>query len=389
MKILMITPFYPPDVGGIAVHVAKLATLLSEKHEVKILANAIKYVSNANGSRSEQTPDIIRVPSIAPPAFPYQTLMSFRIPLRVRPLNEIIKNFQPDIIHAHGHHYPVTWMSTRLAKSKSIPFVVTLHGLYALTTEPTLVEEIFNQTVFKWLLHNVDAVIALTPTMASYVRKYDNNSQLYIIPNGVDLDIFRKNFHRKFEYRAKYGLSKDKIIVLYRGRFVDVKGFPELIRAIEILNKNKEIKSKVSFLLVGDGPLRKEAVEKIAKYSNCKIMNWTPMSVVHELYIASDIFILPSKWHEAFPLVTLEAMAAGLYIVASKRGSLPDVLRGYIRKKYLETISVDEIVKVLTQIIYNWHDKENVEDKYVEKFDWAKVVNEVQKVYQKVLAENL
>jgi teichuronic acid biosynthesis glycosyltransferase TuaC len=380
MRILLVTPFYPPDFGGISDHVAKLATLLSEKHEVKIVANTRNNFNTASES------DIIRIPSITPPPFPYQTLTSLRIPLKVKPLSGIIKEFQPDIIHAHGHHYPITWISAQIAKSKNIPFIVTLHGLYALTTEPTLVEEIFNQTIFKWLLHVADSVIALTPTMASYVKKY-GNAQCYIIPNGVDLDVFLKNLNKKLEYRRKYDLSEDKIIILYRGRFVYVKGFLELILAINELNRNENFASKVLFLLIGNGPLREEAVKKLAKYDNCKIMSWTPRSLIHELYIASDIFILPSKWHEAFPLVTLEAMAAGLYIVASTRGCLQDILEGYKRKKYLETVSVKEIVKVLTQVVSDWHEKENIRDKYIEKFDWGKIANEIQKIY-KNLTEN-
>jgi glycosyltransferase involved in cell wall biosynthesis len=378
----MVSPFYPPDFGGISDHVAKLVTLLSKNHEVRVVTNTVGHGSNGSVSR----PDIIRIPSITPPPFPYQTLTSFRIPLKAKPLNRLIKEFQPDIIHAHGHHYPLTWISARIAKSKNIPFIMTLHGLYALTSEPTFIEEVFNQTVFKWLLHMTDNVIALTPTMVSYVKKYDSNTQCCIIPNGVDLDLFQSNLHKKLEYREKYGLDEDKIIILYRGRFVSVKGFLELIYAIDILNKNEEVKSKVLFLLVGDGPLRENAVKKLAKYNNCKIMNWTPRSVIHELYIASDIFILPSKWHEAFPLAILEAMAADLYIVASRKGSLTEILEGYKRKKYLGTPSVGEIIKVLTQVILNWptFKKGNEEEWYVKRFNWAEIISELQKIYQKI-----
>jgi len=380
----MVSPFYPPDFGGISDHVTKLVTLLSKNHEVKVITNTIRHGSN--GSMS--SPDIIRIPSITPPPFPYQTLTSFRIPLKVKPLNKVIREFQPDIIHAHGHHYPITWISARIAKSKNIPFIMTLHGLYALTSEPTFIEEFFNRTVFKQLLYMADCVIALTPTMASYVRKYNNNVQCCIIPNGVDLDSFQNNLHKKLEYRKKYNLGEDKIIVLYRGRFVDVKGFLELIYAIDALNKDEKLKSKVLFLLVGDGPLRKEAVKKLTKYNNCRIMNWTSRALLHELYIASDIFILPSKWYEAFPLVILEAMATGLYIVSSKRGSLPDILEGYERKRYLVEPSVFEIVRILTDIITNWNKCETriIQNSYLKKFDWKNIITKLQNVYQQILS---
>jgi teichuronic acid biosynthesis glycosyltransferase TuaC len=219
--------------------------------------------------------------------------------------------------------------------------------------------------------------------MASYVRKYSKNVPIYIIPNGVELAPFQSNFNRKSELRRKYNLSEDKIIVLYRGRFVSVKGFEELINAIEILNQKDEIKSKTEFLLVGDGPLREKAMKKLSKHNNCKIIEWTPRETLHELYIASDIFILPSKWHEAFPIVLLEAMAANLFIIASKRGSIPDILRGYSRKIYLKEPNAIEISRTLLHILYNWHkyylDKKT--NLYVSQFSWQNVVRKIYTVY--------
>jgi glycosyltransferase involved in cell wall biosynthesis len=60
-------------------------------------------------------------------------------------------------------------------------------------------------------------------------------------------------------------------------------------------------------------------------------MFWTPYERIHELYIASDIYVMPSKW-EAFGITLLESMAADLVIVATNIGGIPDVLDQYPRK---------------------------------------------------------
>jgi len=381
MRILLVTPFYPPDIGGISDHVFNLAKLLRVRHEVKVVANSLHSTSCSYGG-------IIRIPSLTPPPIPYETLASFRIPMRVKPLNNIVKEFKPELIHIHGHHYPITWLSALIAKSRNIPTLLTVHGMYALTDKATLLEEVFNYTLFKHVLYVVNAVIALTPTMASYIRRYRSNLQCYIVPNGVNLEIYRMNINNKPKYREKYGLDENRIIVLYRGRFAYVKGFLELIYAIKILNRSEKVREKVLFLLIGDGPLRNIAVRELNQYNNCMIMDWTPREDIHELYIASDIFILPSKWHEAFPLVILEAMAANLYIVASKRGSLPNVLEGYVRKRYLETPSVGEIVKILNDTIANWNVyKDGGIDNYVERFNWSYIVARIEKIYKEILKD--
>jgi glycosyltransferase involved in cell wall biosynthesis len=306
--------------------------------------------------------------------------------MRMKPLSNIVKEFKPELIHIHGHHYPITWLSALIAKSRNIPTLLTVHGMYALTDKATLLEEVFNYTLFKYVLHVVNAVIALTPIMASYIRRYRSNLQCYIVPNGVNLEIYRMNINNKPKYREKYGLDEDRIIVLYRGRFAYVKGFLELIYAIKILNRSERIRKNVLFLLIGDGPLRNIAVRELNQYNNCMIMNWTPREDIHELYIASDIFILPSKWHEAFSLAALEAMAANLYIVASKRGGLPSVLEGYMRKKYLETPSVGEIVKVLNDTIASWDAYKSVDvDNYVERFKWSNIVARIEEIYRESL----
>ena len=381
MRILFVTPFYPPDKGGIADHVHELVRIISKRHEVSVVTNV-----PSTSLQDLQEDYVIRIPSITPPSI-IESLSSFRIPLMIKPLIKRIDDFQPNIIHAHGHHYPITWLAASIAKIKRIPFVMTLHGMYALYADKSFMEEVFNHTIFKWLILNSNAIIALTPTMVSYVRKYGPVSRIFVIPNGIDLKVYLNNRSKKFEYRKKYGLNMDKIIVLYRGRFVGVKGFSEFVDSIAMLNCETEIRNRVLFLLIGAGPLKDYAVQKISNYDNVVIFDWIPEEKKHELYIASDILVLPSKWYEAFSIVALEGMAAGLYLIVSQRGSLPDVTKGYARKAYLNSISPRDIANCLRKVILNWSELSSIEVnyEYLMQYDWTNVVENLLVVYEQIL----
>ena len=256
MKILLVTPFYPPDKGGIAYHVHNLASILSKRHDVVVLSH---YTHDRSLLRMEivDKMQVIRIPSISPPPVPYETLVSFRIPLDITSLTKTVKDLNPDIVHVHGHHYPLTWLASYFAKQVKVPIILTLHGMYALTIHRTYIEELFNQTIFKWLLLSSNTIIAVSRAVANYAKRYvQDRRPIVVIPNGIYVEVYYKNFDKKSEYRRKYGLPEDKIIILYRGRFTQVKGVLELVKAIVLLNKYETIRQNVLFAFVGDGPLK-------------------------------------------------------------------------------------------------------------------------------------
>lgn len=382
MKILMVTPFYPPDVGGIAYHVSNIAHQLSRRHEITIVRNDIKYGTSWDGNIK-----IVKVPSIIPPSYPFESLSSFRIPFVLHNLFKLILRERFDIIHLHGHHYPITWLAASLAKIRNIPSIMTIHGMYALTWHPTWIEEAFNCGLVKKLLSVVSGIISITPSVDNFIRKYETNSpEHFVIPSGIDLQTYRKNIDKKWEYRNEYGLPRDKLIILYRGRFVDVKGISELATAIKNLNGMIESEN-VHFVLCGDGPLRDVVVSNLKDIQNCSILGWTDYSKVHELYIASDAFILPAKWEEGLGITVLEAMAADLHILATFRGGITDILADYPWKSRIENPSsgciLDTLVKYINQEkpVHTSSDIVNAE-RYLERFDWTNVVNRIEEAYQ-------
>lgn len=382
MRIVIITPFYLPDPGGISMHVHKLAEQLIKKgNEVTIISCTEGESRTISGNLS-----IIYLSSYTPSSFPFSTLASFRIPRRIFYVIKAIKQFKPDILHLHGHHYPINWLIGGSPLLKKIPKILTLHGMYALNPNVqggrTIVEDIFNQTLLRWFLNRLDGIIALTPTIAKYIIKY-TYKPIYIVSNGIDLDKYKANINRKYEYRDKYGLPQDKVIILFRGRFTYVKGVLEFVLAAKLLSRER---NDLYFLIVGGGFLEKKIRKELRNIKNVKILPWAPLELIHELYIASDIYVLPSKW-EALPITILEAMAANLVIVANDVGGVPDILNPYQYKILIKGVSPVKIKRGILKALEIVKNKSPgyISLKYVSQYDWEEISKKIYKIYRKII----
>ncbi len=112
------------------------------------------------------------------------------------------------------------------------------------------------------------------------------------------------------------------------------------------------------------------------------LFDWQPQEQIHELYIASDIFVLPSRF-EALPLTIIEAMNAGLHIVYTPVGGVPEILEGYSAKTILSRVSTVEIENVVLKVISNFRSPDNMNEllAYAQKFDWSYVTSNTIKAY--------
>jgi glycosyltransferase involved in cell wall biosynthesis len=380
MKILMATPFYTPEVGGIACHTSNIVKHLSARHNVSVVTNTL-----AEHSSGKEELHVVRIPFITF-RYPYETLLNFRVPTSFSKLEEIFQQ-DPDVVHVHGHHYPLTWLCTILAKKHGVPLVLTMHGMYALDPDTvggrTPAEEIFNRTIFRVLLDRTNSVIGLTRTIAEYARRYeDRHTKYYVVPNGVDMEKYNQNLRRKCEYRIKYGLPLDKTIVLFRGRFARVKGIIEAVSAADSLLRSDE---GLFFVFVGAGPLAGMPRILASRFKeDVRVFGWLPSEAVPELYIASDTYMLPSRW-EALPITLLEAMAARLYVVSVPVGGIMDVLKGYPFKTIIQELTPDNLAAAVRSAPRHDSRIDNSTasdlDQYLSSFDWSNIARKVETVY--------
>ncbi len=383
LRILHVTPFYPPFKGGISNLVHNLCKELY-KFDLDIHIITTRNIKS-NEKYKERTLDkVTEIKSIYMLGWPYSTLKNFSFPadLGIK-LNSIIKQGSFDVVHVHGHHYPICWLALGSAHKYKVPTVLSLHGTYALNPlklgGKSWLEDLFNALVFKNILSKSNVVIGGTNQIIEHAKKYSKSRNVFkIIPNGVDINRFKNNLFRKKEYREKFGIPEDKIALLFVGRFDESKGALNFAKAAKLLLE--QYANKFEIVMVGEGKLRSEIKSLVKGLNSINIYEWQPPEIIHEIYIASDVYVLPSNF-EGLPLTILEAMAANLYIVYSNVGGVQEILQSYPRKMLLNN-TTPEVISQTCISLYS-ESKYLNEDRFKNhsKFDWKNIAREINSVY--------
>ena len=222
----------------------------------------------------------------------------------------------PDVIHAHAYGSFPTFAGAFAGVLGHVPLVVTTHSDAG---GNSLSKRLFDRAVPSLTIRRAQRVIALTRGESTYLQRLGvAPEKVRVIPNGVDLTEFTN-----LPARQPNGQRTN---LLFVGRcYPRQKGLEFLLRAIAILRSNLDL----GLTVVGEdwggiAPLqslsRSLGIEKQVTFTGA-----LPRADVIKHYASADIFVLPSLF-EPFGIVLLEAMAAGLPIVASGVGGIVDVV---------------------------------------------------------------
>ncbi|VFJ12496.1 glycosyltransferase family 4 protein [Candidatus Nitrosocosmicus franklandus] len=382
-KVLHVTPLYMPKIGGVSIYVSNLATQLKDlNYDITIIAP--KHI------RKEivptDPPNIIRVPSIYFPDWPLP-LKSASIPLDGgKKISKIIQRGCFDLIHIHGHVFPISLMAIDLAYKYKIPCILSILGTFGLNPHSLGgklgLEKTFNKLFFSRALKKVNAVIGSTPNVTNYARSYAPLSLKYFtIPYGINMTQFRENISNKYIYRQKYNIQNDKIVILFSGRFEHIKGIIEFASAIKLLFINNP---NIEVVIVGEGSLKDRVYSMLSDIPNVHLLKWQPQDKLHEIYLLSDMFVICSKT-EGLPIALLEAMAASLHILYTPVGGIPDVLKEYASKTLIPRSTVEDIYNALRKSITDYDKFDKGQSNTGNVLDWKEVAIETDKAYKQII----
>ncbi|MBN1823299.1 MAG: glycosyltransferase [Endomicrobiales bacterium] len=146
-----------------------------------------------------------------------------------------------------------------------------------------------------------------------------DRSRVRVVHNGVDFKRFDRRPDKREELRSALGIEKGRKAVICVARLHYDKGtdyLPEIARGV----------SDAIFVIAGDGPQRRLIENRIKKYGIERRFRLLGMREdVQDLLPACDVFLLPSR-EESFPQAALEAMAAGLPVIAAKVGGIGELV---------------------------------------------------------------
>jgi glycosyltransferase involved in cell wall biosynthesis len=241
-------------------------------------------------------------------------------PLLLWHLLKEIDRWSPDIVHTHLIHADIYGQTA--ARARGVPGVSTVHGTHPFyRREP-------GRSVARLAGHLASRTIAISRYTADFVCEMGiaRPERVRVIHYGVDPSSWLGSREDRVEQRRALRLGPDEIAVGVASRLVPGKGHDVAFRAFAAV---AERLPTTRLLVAGDGPLRAE-VEEMAR-RNLPSRQVSILGFVEDIggfFAACDLVLFPSlpSFGEGFGLAALEAMAAGVPVVASDAGPLPEVV---------------------------------------------------------------
>jgi glycosyltransferase involved in cell wall biosynthesis len=168
-------------------------------------------------------------------------------------------------------------------------------------------------------LRGFDAVIAVSRALSSHLSSQGvPANRLRMIQNAFPGAVALQS---RREARARLGITDERFQLGWVGRLSHEKGPDQMIDALALLDT-----SKVALTIIGDGPERARLQAQAERLEVASAIRWAGnQSSAAQLFSAFDAFVLSSRT-EGIPMVLFEAMAAGIPIVATRVGGVPEVL---------------------------------------------------------------
>lgn len=224
--------------------------------------------------------------------------------LAARRLARVLPQFA-DMAHAHGLR--AAWICALAQRHRAFPFVFTAHNLPSLSLPSRLATAYIGARCAR--------VIAVSPSVADGLAACGiPRGKITVIPNGIDLDNFSAAHHDRAAARRSFGLSENAFVVITAARLSREKGVDTLLAAATQ-------RGGMTFLIAGDGPQRDSLAH--AAPANARLLG--RLEDIRPLLAAADVCVIPSR-REGQGLTALEAMAAGVPLIASRVGGLADML---------------------------------------------------------------
>lgn len=303
----------------------------------------------------------------------------------VSQLFDIVVNNHIDLLHIH---YAIPFASIGyllqeiLAEKKlQIPFITTLHG-----TDITLLGK--DKSFAPILEFSINKSTVIT-AVSEFLRNETHNTfkmkrEIQVIYNFIDLTRYQDSTHDN-NIRSCFA-PKGEPIITHISNFRKVKRATDTVHIFHKIRAQRPVK----LLLIGDGPERLVIEELCREHGYCKdIFFLGKQEKIEGILMNSDLFLLPSE-SESFGLSALEAMAAGVPVISSNVGGLPEVnlhnFSGFLASVGdVETMS-NYCIRLLDNP--NEHQKFRQQAKMqAQKFSKENIIPKYLKLYQQVLAQ--
>jgi phosphatidylinositol alpha-mannosyltransferase len=358
VRIVLACPYAWDAAGGVQVHVRRVAQHLQARgHEATVLSPAFGPVSE-EGVVVVGRPARIRYQgTVAPICFSARS---------ARRIGLALTEARPDVVHAHEPLTPSTAMLATL-RSK-VPVVATFH---AFAERSTLLSAA--APVLRPVWGRLQIRVAVSDAAAGFVRSRFGDG-LRVIPNGCDVDAFAGA-------APAPGLPPGRRL-LWVGRLDPQKGFGVAVRAFE---RVAAAVPDARLVVVGEGR-DIGAVELLAPEvrSRVDLVGTVPHDDLPGYHAAAEVFLSPALGQESFGMVLVEAMAAGLPVVATDIPGYREVVRDEREGLLVPPGDAEALAAALEGVLADGTLASRLAEAgraRAERYRWERVVGELEQVY--------
>jgi len=234
-------------------------------------------------------------------------------PRLFKSLDRVLKEVRPHVVHTHlsvlRYALPGLWRHR-------VPLVVhTVHNLAEHETDAF--GRVVHWFAFRWRV----LPVGISREVAASVKRVYGVECKAIIPNCIPVENYCRSLACRARWREKERFDGDAILFTCVGRLEPQKNPLLLVQAFAALND-----PRIHLIMLGEGTLREQLAAYIRQHGlERRVHLLGKRNEVPECLAASDVFVLASNW-EGNPLAVIEAMAAGLPVVATAVGGVPELV---------------------------------------------------------------
>ena len=362
MRIVLVCPYAWEAAGGVQVHVHRLAVRLRARgHDVTVLT-----------------------PGVAGPTGPWVRIVGrpFRVPYRgtVAPIapqaylgtSRALAQLSPDVVHVHEPLAPSVSMYATLASRA--PVVATVHAYLDRSRAMELAAPVLRRV---W--GRVTEGVAVSETAARFLRRALPEADVEIVPNGVDVEAWAA------PDRVAEDLPAGRRIV-WAHRLDPQKGFPVAVAAFaKVVTEVPE----AVLVVAGDGADR-EALSLLSSPVRARVhlLGTVPNDQLPPIHAAGEVFVAPATGQESFGVALVEAMAAGLPIVASDIPGYREVVTHGVHGLLVPPRDPEALAAALVRVLTEPGLAARLGDAgraRAREFDWSIVVDRLEELYRRAV----
>ncbi len=332
--ILIISPFYSPNIGGVETHLLDLTRkIASTRQSVYVLTYSPLTTQNQTYKSTEESKyihikrykwvgkNIFHVVEKLP-LFDFLYLTPY---LFVRSLLWMISNSNKvKTIHSHGINAAL--IGVVLSKMFNKNHVNSTHAIYENISG-------FSKVISVTILNQIPTILCLSKKSLIQLKFWGVNPKiLHQYKYWINLHQFRPSNE-----------TADIFTILYVGRMIDKKGIPQLLKAASKF-------STINFLFAGTGPSSKLVNSYSKKHPNIQYLGPISYDQLPIIYQKASLVCIPSQYPEGYGRVVMEAVASGIPVIGSNYGSIGEAVDSSVSILFKPTVkNLSKTIQLISQ----------------------------------------